>query len=325
MIPLAVLNPAGADPDQDFSGGPGDPSDRGHPPINYHAYAACCGGVFVRAVPSIPVRCPAVLVLLRPRHLARAARAAKEARAMGLRVFVSWKESGLAQVCAALSSAGRWQEFRNIARVADGFLSSTGDLAPVYAGAGFARGGFVPTPYPLEFPAWDFSRPDGEGVFVGTREFDVPVRAHAAALAALAPLAAAGTRVTAVVTGGRADAALARMICPGISLVPGPLPYGEYLRLMASHAVVFQADRSSVPGQVAGDALLAGVPCIGGDGAIDRFAFGECGPLDASIEHVRRFLADAAARREFFAESRERAMGVLSFGAGARRIAEIFG
>ena len=44
--------------------------------------------------------------------------------------------------------------------------------------------GFIPTPYPLHDPRWDFSRPFGErsGIFIGTREWNVPSRQHLAAL-----------------------------------------------------------------------------------------------------------------------------------------------
>ena len=43
---------------------------------------------------------------------------------------------------------------------------------------------FIPTPYPMADSRWDFSRPFGErsGIFIGTREWDVPSRHHLAAL-----------------------------------------------------------------------------------------------------------------------------------------------
>src|SRR4029453_12947045 len=54
--------------------------------------------------------------------------------------------------------------------------------------------------------------------------------------------------------------------------------YSDYLRDVARHKIVLQLDRSHVPGQVAGDALLCRMPCVGGDGAIDQLAFPEvCG------------------------------------------------
>lgn len=65
------------------------------------------------------------------------------------------------------------------------------------------------------------------------------------------------------------------------------MPYPDYLRLVASHRIVLQLDRGAVPGQVAGDALLCGVPCVGGDGAIDRIAFPYCCGLGRSVDQLR--------------------------------------
>jgi len=50
-------------------------------------------------------------------------------------------------------------------------------------------------------------------------------------------------------------------------------PYHEHLLRVSGSRLVLQRDESGVPGQVAGDALLAGVPCLGGDGMIDGLAF----------------------------------------------------
>lgn len=321
---LAVINPGGADPDQDFSSGPSDPGAPGHPPINYHAYAACTGGVFLRDESRVPENASASLVVLRPKHLSRALKAILALKERGARVFVTLKESGLAQVCGALSDRKRWDIFRAIAKGADGFVSSTADLVPLYNGAGFRVGGFAPTPYPLEFSSWDFSIPAGErrGVFVGTREFGVPSRSHLAALAAIVPMAAEGVKVTVIVS-GRADAFLASQVCPGIHALAGPLPYADYLRLMASHAFVWQADRSSVPGQVAGDALLCGIPCLGGDGSIDRLAFGGPGSLDEALRVAKSYLSDPALCASAGDDARHRAREILSFAAGNHRLREI--
>jgi len=58
-------------------------------------------------------------------------------------------------------------------------------------------------------------------------------------------------------------------------VLEGRRPYAEYLRAMAACRVVYQLDESAVPGQVAGDALLCRMPCVGGNGAIDQIAFGD--------------------------------------------------
>ena len=60
--------------------------------------------------------------------------------------------------------------------------------------------------------------------------------------------------------------------------IEGLRPYPRYLRGVAKHKLIFQLDASAVPGQVAGDALLCRVPCIGGNGTTERLAFPDlCG------------------------------------------------
>ena len=140
----------------------------------------------------------------------------------------------------------------------------------------------IPTPYPVDDPRWDFAIPPNRrrGIFVGTREFDVPSRQHLAAILAARRLHHLTNESVTVVnpagrTGARTLAALGFSADPEarMRMLPGTLPYTEYLRAMARHRIVFQLDRSGVPGQVAGDALLCWVPCVGGDGAVEQIAF----------------------------------------------------
>src|SRR3954451_16636294 len=75
LLRLAVLNPGGTDADQSFPNGAEAPAENAHPPVNYHAYAACTRGSFHRHVagvvkealhaPKAPDARSAVLVLLR--------------------------------------------------------------------------------------------------------------------------------------------------------------------------------------------------------------------------------------------------------------------
>jgi hypothetical protein len=46
-----------------------------------------------------------------------------------------------------------------------------------------------------------------------------------------------------------------------------------------------------VPGQVAGDALLCRVPCVGGNGAIDRLAFPDSCGFNRSIAEIGQIAA----------------------------------
>jgi len=264
-----------------------------------------------------------VLVLLRGKALPEAWRAVRAVKASGRKAWISWKESGLHQVAEALREARRYEEFRTVCGEADGFVASTPDLVCLYRAAGCERGEFVPTPYPVEEETWNFGRPLAEraGIFIGTREFDVPTRSHLSCLASAATL---GVPVTVVNSDGSRGAKMIRAVSSAIRVVEGPLAYPDYLRLMASHRLVLQFDRSAVPGQVAGDALLCRVPCVGGDGAIERTAFpGLCGHGRSQTELAelaRRLLADDRFVEETTVACREIALRELSFTAVARRL-----
>jgi hypothetical protein len=120
---FSVLNPGGRDPDQTFPAAPGKPDDPGHPPVNYHAYAACRNGGFYRDEKSVPAG-PA-LVLLRKRNLRRALAAVAVLRKRGCKVFVSCKESGSHQIADLLGDVSRWELFQEICASSDGAISST--------------------------------------------------------------------------------------------------------------------------------------------------------------------------------------------------------
>ena len=97
---------------------------------------------------------------------------------------------------------------------------------------------------------------------------------------------------------------------------------------MARHKIVLQADKSAVPGQVAGDALLCRMPCVGGDGAIDRLAFPATCGYGRSLGELPDLAARCCAtgilranRRGIAAEAHER----LSFEAVADQLGNSFG
>ena len=97
----------------------------------------------------------------------------------------------------------------------------------------------------------------------------MPSRNHAAALFAARQISdATGCRVTVYNFDGRKGERLLKQI--GFRAEsPAHLPRAEgdyvgYLRVVAEHKLVFEMDTSFVPGQVAGDALLCRLPCVGG-------------------------------------------------------------
>ena len=280
---LAVLNPGGNDPEQHFPDFAGPPDDAAHAPVNFHAFAACTGGAFYRKDQAIPADVKHVLLLLRS-DLKACRNALLELRRAGKTVAVSLKEAGAFQVAALLGKADKLRLFQEICQRADAAIATVPDLVPLYLGAGARCAEFLPTPYPVDDARWDFSAPPAErrGIFVGTREFATPSRNHLAALLAVRQLAEAMQEPVTVFNGDgwRGRRMLARLQLPDslLRVVENRLPYPRYLRLLARHRIVWQLDASAVPGQVAGDALLCRVPCVGGNGATERLVFPDlCG------------------------------------------------
>ncbi len=323
---LAVLNPGGKDPEQHFADFAGVPDDRVHAPVNYHAYAACTGGGFYQKPAAIPAGRRHVLLLLR-RDLKPCLKALHALKQQGHVVAVSWKESGLHQVADQLNDADNLALFQEILGLADGALSSTPELVTHYQSAGARLAVFIPTPYPVDDARWDFSIPEEKrsGIFLGTREWDVPSRNHLFAL----QLSLRGKeRVTVVNQDGRAGRRkLEALGGDRVKILEGRRPYPAYLREVAQHRLVFQLDASAVPGQVAGDALLCHIPCIGGNSAIERVAFpglSGSGSFEPAAATLERLIADPAACRAEGEAGQQKAMEQVSFQAVARRLAEFF-
>jgi len=294
---LCVLNPGGNDPEQHFPEGAGQPDDAVHAPVNYHGFAACTGGGYFRKASAIPASERAVLLLIR-HDLKSARNAIVELRRAKKIIGIAWKEAGAGQVAAQLATRTRLQLFREICERADLAVATTPDLVPFLRNAGVRHVEFIPTPYPIESPAWDFTVPVEErrGIFLGTREFDIPTRNHVAALLSMKYLAQAmGEPVTVFNVNGWSGRRLpAELRFPEglLRVIEGRRPYRGYLRGIAKHRFIFQLDASGVPGQVAGDALLARIPCVGGDGATERLVF----PDTCGYGRTHEQLFDIAAR-----------------------------
>jgi hypothetical protein len=332
---LAVLNPGGQDPEQHFRSVPA-PGEGAHPPINFHAFAACALGAFHREARRALAENTPVLLLLRSDFRA-SERALADLKKAGRTVVVSLKETGLHQIAQQLRDPAKLSRFMKIAADADGCIATTPEAAEIYQRVRRKRdpatAAFIPTPYPVEDPRWDFSFPrDQSGIFIGTREWDVPSRNHFAALLVARQLSeATGEPVTFV----NLDGYRGRRLPGELKFPEGKLcliekwkPYSDYLCDVARHKIVLQLDRSYVPGQVAGDALLCRIPCVGGDGAIDRIAFSKTCGEGRSISEIASMALDLLKNRDLraaiVAESQERARERLSFKAVRSQLVEFF-
>jgi hypothetical protein len=333
---LTVLNPGGHDPQQRFHSVPA-PSEGAHPPMNFHAFAACTLGAFHRDTRRALAERTPVLLLLRSDFRAPE-RALTELKREGRTVAVSLKETGLHQIAQQLCDPAKLSRFMKIVAHADGCIATTSDAAQIYQRVRLkcdpATVAFIPTPYPIEDQRWDFSVPHNEqsGIFVGTREWDVPSRNHFAALLVARELCETTDEPVTVVNldGYKGRRLLGKLNFPKgkLRLVEKWKAYPDYLRAVAQHKIVLQLDRSHVPGQVAGDALLCRMPCVGGDGSIERIAFSKtCGEGKAISEIASTaldLLKNAELRAAVVAESQELARERLSFEAVRSQLAKLF-
>jgi hypothetical protein len=333
---LTVLNPGGRDPQQQFHRVPA-PGEGGHPPINFHAFAACTLGAFHCNTRSAIAEGTPVLLLLRSDFRA-SERAFADLKKTGRAVAVSLKETGVHQIARQSRDVGKLSRFMKIVGEADGCIATTPEAAEIYQRVCTKRDpatiAFVPTPYPIEDQRWNFSVRTAEqsGIFVGTREWDVPSRNHFAALILARRLCEATNEPVTVVNldGYRGRRLLSELKFPEgkLCLLQKWKSYTDYLRDMARHKIVLQLDRSHVPGQVAGDALLCRIPCVGGDGAIERIAFPKtCGEGRSTNEIASialDLLEDRELREAVVSESQEHARERLSFETARSQLAKFF-
>jgi hypothetical protein len=262
-------------------------------------------------------------------------RAVDALQAAGTSVAVSLKETGLHQIADQLQNSARFGRFVRIVKNAKACLAATPEAADLYRAVRGPQGvAFIPTPYPIDDPRWDFSRPIEQraGIFIGTREWDVPSRNHLAALMLARRLSeSTGESVTVFDYDGRRGARLLSEIGfgPGkLNIRNTKLAYPDYLREMARHKIVLQLDTSFVPGQVAGDALLCRIPCVGGNGAIDRGGFPDtCGfgrAIEALLQIAERLVTDDEFYRSSTASLTPAASKIVGFEAIARELNEFF-
>jgi hypothetical protein len=333
---LTVLNPGGRDAEQHFQE-TASPDGQEHPPINFHGYAACTRGVFHYDTRRAIAEATPVLLLLRG-DFRNSERALSELKKHGRTVAVSLKETGLHQIAQQLCDREKLSRFMKILAQADGCIATTPEAAEIYQRArckyGPATVAFIPTPYPLEDRQWNFSVPpnDQSGIFLGTREWDVPSRNHFAALLVARQLCeATGEPVTVVnLDGYKARRLLWELKFPEgkFHIIEEKKLFPDYLREVARHKIVLQLDRSRVPGQVAGDALLCRTICVGGDGAIERIAFPKTCGVGREIGEIAsialELLKNAESHAAMVADSQKRALKRVSFQAVHSQLAEFF-
>jgi hypothetical protein len=113
-----------------------------------------------------------------------------------------------------------------------------------------------------------------------------------------------------------------------LKVIERPLPYPRYLKLIAKHKLVWQLDTSDGPGQVAGDALLARVPCVGGRGVTERLVFPDlCGhgrDAEQLFDLAARLLEHPHDCEAVMQRAEEHGRDKIAFAAVAKRLETFF-
>ena len=325
---LAVLNPGGRDQEQHFTENR-SPQNNEHAPVNFHAYAACTHGAVFRDTKRAIASGWPVLLLLRGDFRA-SERALQELKKSKCKTAVALKETGAHQIAQQLSDPAGFGRFVKIVREAGSCIASTPEAAELFRSFRSDAIEFIPTPYPIEDENWNWAMEERSGIFIGTREFAVPSRNHLAALMQAKKLSDATKEPVTVFNLDRRRGAklISEIGFRKILVHEKRMSYRAYLGEVARHKIVFQLDRSRVPGQVAGDTLLCRSVCVGGDGAIDRVAFPEtCGEQHSDSELVdiaQRLLTNEEERSAVAAHATAIAKEKLSFRAGKEALARFF-
>ncbi len=329
---LTVYNPKGRDLSQSFSDGIESITDSMHPPVNYHAYAACTNGEFVRTVEEAIALNNPVLLLLN-RHIKRCLSKLILLKQHNIRVAVSMKEAGVQQFSERFIRPWKLEVLKEIFLKADGVISPTQAMLPVFRALTNKPVQFIPTPYPIHSHKWCFSRNKDlrEGIFIGTRELKILSRNHLASLIIIASFAKKNNcRIGIINESGYKLRQFLRILNVKDSHIEikSRLNYKDYLNFISSYRVCFQLDESNVPGQVAGDCLLCRMPCVGGNGTVEQLVFpdysGKFYGRDELLEKLKLIITDNELYAKAVGKSLILAEEELSFPVIAQKLKTFF-
>jgi hypothetical protein len=220
---------------------------------------------------------------------------------------------------------------KQLFEICDGILSPTEDLCPLlkWIAPEHTPVEFIPTPYPLHLSEQIelTSNAAKQGIFIGTRETHTVSRHHIHTLAIARELSeVTGRHVTFIdSSSGKSNALLKTFDLQSKPFETlKPLSYLNYLKTISKHEIVIQLDESHVPGQVAGDCLLAKTCCIGGNGQIERMTH-PCPSVQPSelYQLALERLKDPASRDLQVSQALSHARERCDYGLIRRRIEEV--
>ncbi|MFZ4587594.1 MAG: hypothetical protein ACOYNG_01275 [Terrimicrobiaceae bacterium] len=297
---------------------------RGRDPAFVHAYATCAGGEVFTSTKNLPG--DPVLLVLRKNNLRRTLAAIEFLRRRCSKILVTIGRSSSHDLAAMLGDTTRWELFRTICSTCDGVISPVPELVPLLLATGAPQVEFLPVP--IQVPDAVRQVEGLRGIFVGTREFCTPARHHLAAVALADTLSRRLAIPLAVLNSEGRDGGMLlkdfQRRNPLFYIIEAPVTRADFLDVMRLHRIVWQLDATSGPGRIAADSIFCGIPCVGGNGAIESLAFpGLCGPRAHAelLQSAERLLTDDSFWMETMHSALEKSRSSLSFASISERLA----
>lgn len=334
---LAVIDGAVKQKKQDFADYGRTVSSKQHAPVNWHAYAACTGGSVYKSINDLDYE-SFVLFSASRQFFHNDLKAFIQLSQSGVNCAFSIKGCGPLQFLPRLDSPSKMRRARGLMNEIPGCITPSKAILPVLRSMRDElpeeQTAFIPAPYPIEYSEWDFSKPLNErsDIYLATREFNHKNRYHLYALTVLKGIVRKlGCRVTVVNQDkgrGRSFYKAVGFRDDEINVLDSRRPYPQYLELLSSHKFVFQLDQSAVPGQVAGDAALCRMPCVGGNGTNEYILYRELNTLpsefEAAVDLALRIYEDEDMQRQSIELAVKRAEEHMSFSKVRARLENFF-
>ena len=305
------------------------------PPLGYIGFAVASHGRIFRTLTD-SVADPQPILIVADARLEAAKSAIQTIRNAAAnaprRVLLTFVERAMKEIMAELRNPQSMERFKALLNLADGMIVSAPELLGFINSLNVnCQCIHIPAPYPLENPQWDVSLPTNQrsGIFFGDIPFREPDRNMLAWLYAAAEIAAkTGHHLSIFSTPGFSQGPTAAQLglsAPMFTQIPA-CDYGSYLQHLASHRIVIKPNSLDGVSNVAGDALLSRIICVGGEGTLERVAFRESCGSGRSSDNIRAIaeslLTDDAFYDRQVEKSQQIAMQSMSFGAVNARLEE---
>lgn len=240
--------------------------------ISWHSLSACLGTeFFVFGKPGWEgaLKYPCVLLLVH-RDLEEVLPIVQKLKTMRKKVFISFHENLATFLNYVDQTDGQFAfQYRKLVQLAGNQSCLGRGNETFFSGVADLKCEGLNHAYPFDEWMHAFSIPveDRRGILIGTRTMHNWQPRNSLAALMKAQILWMDEPITFLNEDGSQWPA--RLGGTQVTVLPGPLSYENWLRLIGQHQVVYHEDVCGTFGQVAGDAALVGVPCVGGNSDVN--------------------------------------------------------